>query len=63
MGRAMATMYIALEAGIGLGAYVSGEIYQGVAAHIPIPFLFAGILSLLAFLLLWKNKKNWTYGI
>lgn len=63
MGRAMATMYIALEAGIGLGAYIAGEIYQGIPAHIPIPFLFAGILSLLAFLLLWKNKKNWTYGI
>jgi len=56
-------MYIALEAGIGLGAYIAGEIYQGIPAHIPIPFLFAGILSLLAFLLLWKNKKNWTYGI
>lgn len=63
MGRAMATMYIALEAGIGLGAFVAGEVYQGLAKHIPIPFLFAGILSLLAFLLLWKNKKNWTYGI
>jgi MFS family permease len=63
MGRAMATMYIALEAGIGIGAYVSGEIYQGIPNHIPIPFLIAGLLSLLAFALLWKKKQDWTYGI
>ncbi|USQ02565.1 MFS transporter [Aquirufa antheringensis] len=63
MGRAMATMYIALEAGIGIGAYVSGEIYQGVASQIPIPFLLAALLSLLAFILLWTKKRNWTYGI
>jgi MFS family permease len=63
MGRAMATMYIALEAGIGIGAYVSGEIYQGVASQIPLPFLLAALLSLLAFLLLWTKKRNWTYGI
>jgi MFS family permease len=63
MGRAMATMYIALEAGIGIGAYVSGEIYQGIPNHIPIPFLIAGLLSLLAFVLLWKKKQDWTYGI
>ncbi len=61
MGRAMATMYIALEAGIGIGAYVSGEIYQGVASQIPIPFLLATLLSLLAFFLLWTKKQNWTY--
>ena len=63
MGRAMATMYIALEAGIGIGAYVSGEIYQGVASQIPIPFLLAALLALLAFFLLWTKKQNWTYGI
>lgn len=63
MGRAMATMYIALEAGIGIGAYVSGEIYQGIASQIPIPFLLAALLSLLAFFLLWTKKQNWTYGI
>ena len=63
MGRAMATMYIALEAGIGIGAYVSGEIYQGIPNHIPLPFLIAGLLSLLAFVLLWKKKQDWTYGI
>ncbi len=63
MGRAMATMYIALEAGIGIGAYVSGEIYQGVASQIAIPFLLAALLSLLAFILLWTKKRNWTYGI
>jgi predicted MFS family arabinose efflux permease len=63
MGRAMATMYIALEAGIGIGAYVAGEVYQGIPNRIPIPFLIAGLLSLLAFLLLWRKKQDWTYGI
>jgi len=34
-GKAMATMYIALEAGIGLGALFAGWIYQDEIAKIP----------------------------
>ncbi|RYZ53359.1 MAG: M20/M25/M40 family metallo-hydrolase, partial [Sphingobacteriales bacterium] len=34
-GKAMATMYIALEAGIGLGALFAGWVYQDVIAKIP----------------------------
>ncbi|MEL6484520.1 MAG: MFS transporter, partial [Bacteroidota bacterium] len=34
-GRGMATMYIGLEAGIGLGALLSGWYYQGEIAKIP----------------------------
>lgn len=59
MGRAMATMYIALEAGIGLGAYVSGWIYQGDPAKLGLPFFISGILAILAMLLLLKNRSQW----
>ncbi|GAB3726205.1 MFS transporter [Hymenobacter agri] len=34
-GRAVATMYIALEAGIGLGALAAGWIFANQAAHLP----------------------------
>jgi MFS family permease len=35
-GKAMATMYIALEAGIGIGALLSGWYYQDVISKIPL---------------------------
>jgi predicted MFS family arabinose efflux permease len=59
MGRAMATMYIALELGIGIGAFFSGWIYEGMQARIPIPFLISGVLALLSFFLLLNYHKNW----
>ncbi len=34
-GRAVATMYIALEAGIGIGALLAGWIFSNQAAHLP----------------------------
>jgi MFS family permease len=34
-GRAVATMYIALEAGIGLGALAAGWIFSNQATHLP----------------------------
>ncbi|MES2265661.1 MAG: MFS transporter [Bacteroidota bacterium] len=47
-GKAMATMYISLEAGIGLGALISGWFYQDVIAMVP-PILYAtAIVTLLA---------------
>lgn len=56
-GRGMATMYIALEAGIGLGALLSGWIY----ANDPSRFIFAyglgGLLALLAFIYLFFVPK------
>ncbi|MBK0378891.1 MFS transporter [Mucilaginibacter segetis] len=43
-GKAVATMYIALEAGIGLGALFSGWFYQDVISMIPIiMYVSAGI--------------------
>jgi MFS family permease len=37
-GRALATMYIALEIGIGAGAFISGWYYQDVPDRLPICF-------------------------
>jgi MFS family permease len=46
-GRALATMYIFLELGIGLGALVSGWLYGNESANFQLAFLFsAGVASL-----------------
>ncbi|MFL0163117.1 MFS transporter [Aquirufa salirivi] len=60
MGRAMATMYIALEIGIGIGALFSGYIYKGLSQMIPLPFFIAGLFSTIAFIVLLSFRKNWT---
>lgn len=59
MGRAMATMYIALEAGIGLGAYFSGFIFQGKDTNIPIPFFISALLAILSMIVIKLNHSNW----
>ena len=51
-GKAVATMYIALEAGIGLGAFMAGSFYITDIQMIPLTFYFTGILTLIAFLYL-----------
>jgi MFS family permease len=45
-GRAMATMYIALEIGIGLGALAAGWMYQDIISQIPKVFIVCGIMAL-----------------
>ena len=59
-GKAMATMYIALEAGIGLGALFSGWIYQDVIAKIPmLMYASAGMVFLsLGYVLMRIKKRN-----
>lgn len=47
-GRAMATMYIALEAGIGFGALLSGWLYKDKESNIPFVFYFIAIITLIA---------------
>lgn len=59
MGRAMATMYIALEVGIGIGAYFSGFIFQGDDTNIPIPFFISALLALLSMVIIKLNHSNW----
>lgn len=51
-GRAMATMYIALEAGIGLGALFAGKLYQGKIENIAMSYYLAAFLALAGFIYL-----------
>ncbi len=56
-GRAMATMYIALEIGIGSGAFLSAEIYANNPNNFGWSFWIGTILSLIAFayLTVWQR--------
>ncbi|MFD2248283.1 MFS transporter [Pontibacter ruber] len=49
-GRAMATMYIALEAGIGLGALSSGWLYNNNPANFQLVFWTGAAFALISFL-------------
>ena len=59
-GRALATMYIFLELGIGLGALVSGWLYDNQSSNFQTAFLFsAGVASFaLVILLFIKSDRN-----
>ena len=60
-GKAMATMYIALEAGIGLGALFAGWIYQDVIGKIPLIMYLSGGMTFLALVYVWvsiRKSKN-----
>ena len=62
-GRAVATVYIALEAGIGLGAVASGWMLNHYAseAGIPASFALAGVLALIAVTYLvwcWQQSRG-----
>jgi MFS family permease len=59
-GRAMATLYIALEIGIGLGALGAGWMFANSPANFPLVFWFAAGLSALGWLLLFSGfYKRW----
>ncbi len=65
-GRALATMYIAMESGIGVGALVSGFVYDNKSANFPLVFSIAGVFSLIAFvivLFLRNIQKNHAQAI
>lgn len=51
-GRALATMFIALEVGIGMGALVSGWIYSNDPVNFPLTFIISAAMSGLALLYL-----------
>ncbi|OCB76831.1 MFS transporter [Flavobacterium piscis] len=61
-GKAMATMYIALEAGIGLGALFAGWVYQDVIAKIPMLMYGSAVMVFLSLSYVWiqfrKDKKS-----
>lgn len=57
-GKAIATMYIGLEAGIGLGALLSGIYYQDVISRIPQIMFACAITTLIAVLYLNLHLKR-----
>ncbi len=57
-GRAIATMYIALESGIGVGAFFPTMIYQNNTANLPYAFLISVFFSLIALVYLLQYKKK-----
>jgi len=63
-GRALATMYIALEAGIGLGAVFSGWIYANKVENFKWVFLMGSASALIAFIyLLMLPRRQHEYSI
>ncbi len=58
-GRGISTLFIFLEVGIGLGALISGTVYQGMTDRFPMIFGVAGFFSLLAlfYLTFFTSKK------
>ena len=61
-GRAVASVYIALELGIGSGAIISQWIYNNRPENLVYAFLLPAILALVSMLLLitWKRKEKHT---
>ncbi len=58
-GKSVATMYIGLEAGIGLGALLAGWYYQDVLFRVKYIFYGAAVVNALALVyLLWYLKKG-----
>lgn len=57
-GKAMATMYIALEIGIGGGALCAGWLYQDVISHIPKVFIITGIIAVIALMYMLVRVKD-----
>ena len=58
-GRGFATMYIALEVGIGFGAFLSGWIYQNEIKNVPTIFYLSASFVFLGFIYLFtKNVKK-----
>jgi MFS family permease len=61
-GRGLATMYMALEAGIGTGAFLSGTLYAGNIQNLHLPFLLSATLALIAiaYMLYYKHTTTQT---
>lgn len=60
-GKAMATMYIALEAGIGLGALLAGWLFIDDIRMIPVTFYCCSVITMIAFCYLqfvYKSKTQ-----
>ncbi len=55
-GRAMATVYVALEIGIGLGALISGYLFKNTLATLSLPMQICAFCSLAACMILWASR-------
>lgn len=63
-GRAMSTMYIALELGIGSGALLAGWYYQDVISNIPTITLASAVVVIASLVYVFvKQKPNWSANI
>ncbi|GHM99512.1 MFS transporter [Cytophagales bacterium WSM2-2] len=56
-GRGIASLYISMELGIGLGALISGLVYANSYSNFIYCFSLAAVLSLIAFIFLITRKK------
>jgi MFS family permease len=56
-GRGLATMFIALEAGIGVGAWSSQALYRNDASQIGLPFEVSALFAIAALVYLFFCKK------
>jgi len=56
-GRGIASLYIFMELGIGLGAFLSGMIYANDPSRFFITFLISGLLGALAFMYLLMKQQ------
>jgi MFS family permease len=59
-GKAVSTMYIALEAGIGGGAFAAGWYYQDHIQNIPLIMYASAFIVLLSLLYMWYRKVKIT---
>jgi MFS family permease len=57
-GRALATMYIFLESGIGVGAIVSSWIYGNNPENFRLVFLSSGLIAFMGFLILVSIRRD-----
>lgn len=58
-GRGVSSLYIFMEFGIGMGAFVSGLVYGNQNGHFDNTFLLCGSLAGVAFLFLMLMKRSW----
>ena len=57
-GRGIATMYIALEVGIGAGAFMSGWLYNNQIQNLPLVFYIAGAMVLIGTVYLYSRSTS-----
>jgi MFS family permease len=57
-GKAMATMYIALEIGIGSGALIAGWFYHDVINKVPVVLYFSSIVTIVALFFMFARERT-----